>query len=303
MSESRSKEIRFWWPIPLAALIWLVIIWEFGYFLKSPKEEIVSSPPIDARFVELPDTEPEQESSPPKSSSQTEPPKPEPKLEPKPELKPKPEPEPEPKHEPPPSPQPLPIETEIPIKPLPEKAVTETEVPVAIRPAPHSAPPTDLASYINAARARRQTAEISDERENTETMSNPRQLSADEKRMANIRRNLQPEGTSGVFQIISMGVRTARFSFRGWTTDYNNSRREVIEVDAGLNGDVERAIIRRMIELIRKHFKGDFNWESHRLNRVVVLSARMEDNDGLEDFLMVEFFGPNSGFQRNQLLR
>jgi len=73
-------------------------------------------------------------------------------------------------------------------------------------------------------------------------------------------------------------------SFRGWTTDYNNSRREVIEVDAGLNGDVERAIIRRMIELIRKHFKGDFNWESQRLNRVVVLSARMEDNAGLEDF-------------------
>lgn len=284
MSGSRSKEIRFWWPIPLAALIWLVIIWEFGYFLKSPKEEIVSSPPIDARFVELPDTEPEQESSPPKSNSQIEPPKSEPK------------PEPEPKHEPPPSPQPRPIETEIPIKPLPEKAVTETEVPVAIRPAPNSAPPTDLASYINAARARRQAAEISDERENTETLSNPRQLSADERRMANIRRNLQPEGTSGVFQIISMGVRTARFSFRGWTTDYNNSRREVIEVDAGLSGDVKRAIIRRMIELIRKHFKGDFNWESHRLNRVIVLSARMEDNEGLEDFLMVEFFGPSSGF-------
>ena len=291
MPESRSKEIRFWWPIPLAAFIWLVIIWGFGYFLKSPKEEIIASPPIDARFVELPDTKPEQESSPPKSSSQIEPPKPEPK------------PEPKPKHEPPPSPQPRAIETEIPIKPLPEKTVTETEVSVTIPPASHSAPPTDLASYINAARARRQAAEISDERENTETMSNQRQLSADEKRMANIRRNLQPEGTSGVFQIISKGVRTARFSFRGWTTDYNNSRREVIEVDAGLNGDVERAIIRRMIELIRKHFKGDFNWESHRLNRVVVLSARIDDNDGLEDFLMVEFFGPSSGYQRNQLLR
>ncbi|WP_239250477.1 hypothetical protein [Candidatus Nitrotoga sp. M5] len=121
--------------------------------------------------------------------------------------------------------------------------------------------------------------------------------------MANIRRNLQPPGTSGIFQIISMGVRTARFSFRGWTTDYNNSRREIIEVDAGLNGDVERAVIRRMIELIRKHFKGDFNWESQRLNRVIVLSARLEDNAGLEDFLMLEFFGTYSGFQRGSLLR
>jgi hypothetical protein len=100
-----------------------------------------------------------------------------------------------------------------------------------------------------------------------------------------------------------MGVRTARFSFRGWTTDYNNSRREIIDVDAGLNGDVERAVVRRMIELIRRHFNGNFNWESHRLNRVVVLSARMEDNAGLEDFLMLEFFGADSGFQRNWPLR
>ena len=298
MPESRSKEIRFWWPIPLAAIIWLIIIWEFGYFLKSPKEEIISAPPIDARFVELPETKPEQESSTPKSISQNQPePEPEPKLKPKPQL------EPEPKHEPPPAPQPRAIETEKLIKPLPEKTVTPTEVPLAPPPAPHSAPPTDLASYINAARTRRQAAEISDERENTETMSNPRQLSADEKRMANIRRNLQPEGTSGVFQIISMGSRTARFSFRGWTTDYNNSRREVIEVDAGLNGDVERAIIRRMIELIRRHYKGNFNWESHRLNREVILSARMEDNEGLEDFLMLEFFSTNSGFQRSPPLR
>ncbi|MFZ1766762.1 MAG: hypothetical protein WAT68_08930 [Candidatus Nitrotoga sp.] len=294
MPESKSQEIRFWWPIPLAAIIWLVIIWEFGYFLKSPKEEIISSPPIDARFVELPDTQPEQESSPPKSSPQNQP---------EPELKPKLEPKPEPTHEPPPTPQPRAIETEKPMKPLPEKTVTQTEAPLAPPPAPHSAPPTDLASYINAARTRRQAAEISDERENTETISSPRQLSADEKRMANIRRNLQPEGTSGVFQIISMGSRTARFSFRGWTTDYNNSRREVIEVDAGLNGDVERAIIRRMIELIRKHYKGNFNWESHRLNREIILSARMEDNEGLEDFLMLEFFGTNSGFQRSPPLR
>ena len=62
-------------------------------------------------------------------------------------------------------------------------------------------------------------------------------------------------------------------------------------------------IIRRMIELIRKHFKGDFNWESHRLNRVIVLSARIDDNDGLEDFLMLEFFGAGSGFQGSRPFR
>ena len=46
-----------------------------------------------------------------------------------------------------------------------------------------------------------------------------------------------------------------------------------------------------MIVLIRSHYTGDFFWESHRLGRTVTLSARAEDNDGLEDFMMREFFG------------
>ena len=69
----------------------------------------------------------------------------------------------------------------------------------------------------------------------------------------------------------------------------------MIEVDAGPNGDVEREIVRSMIVLIRRYFKDFFNWESLRLKRVVVLSARMEDNAGLEDFLIREFFGAGTG--------
>ena len=48
-----------------------------------------------------------------------------------------------------------------------------------------------------------------------------------------------------------------------------------------------------MISLIREHYQGDFNWESHRMARTIVLSARPEDSAGLEDFLMLEFFGQN----------
>jgi hypothetical protein len=162
-------------------------------------------------------------------------------------------------------------------------------------PAPGLAPPTDLQSYLNAARARRRAAETAAERENAEARASERAPSDDEIRMANIRRNLQPQGTNGVFQIVHMGTRTGEFSFRGWTKDYSNGRRELIEVDAGQNGDLERAIVRSMITLIRKYFKGDFNWESQRLNRVIILSARMEDNAGLEDFLISEFFGPGAG--------
>ncbi len=111
---------------------------------------------------------------------------------------------------------------------------------------------------------------------------------------AAINRNLRTaptEGVGGVFTILRKGTRTAEFAFNGWRPDSYRQWREVIEVDAGAGGDVERAIVRRMIELIRTHYAGDFRWESHNLGRVVILSARPQDNDGLEEFLIREFFG------------
>ena len=107
--------------------------------------------------------------------------------------------------------------------------------------------------------------------------------------MSNVKRNLAA-GTSGIFQIISIESRSAAFSFRGWTNDSGNSRREYVQVEIGTNSSIEIAIVRRMIELIRRYYKGNFNWESQRLDRTVVLSARVEDNEGLETFMMKEFF-------------
>ncbi len=147
--------------------------------------------------------------------------------------------------------------------------------------------PNDFMSMIIAKRAQRAAAEAA-------AGGRGREPSQDEIAMANINRNArsltQRDGTSGVFQLLSKGHRAAQFSFNGWTGDRSNSRRDVIEVDAGLNGNIEIAIIRRMIELIRTHYKGDFNWDSRRLGRVVVLSARVEDTTGLEEFMMREFF-------------
>ncbi|MEK6708691.1 MAG: hypothetical protein AABY81_07815 [Pseudomonadota bacterium] len=247
MASSRSMEIRFWWPMPLAAAIWLLIIWGFGLFLTSPRIEIVTPPSIEARFVELSESRLEQES--------------------------------------------LPSPRQIP------RAQAKVQ-PKAIEKPPSDSPsdrnleaPTDMMAYINQARARRRAAGTFDERENAETMAPGRQSSEEEIRMANIKRNLQAPGTNGIFRIVRMGARTAEFTFRGWTTDPGNSRLELIEVEAGPDGDVERAIVRRMIQLIRQYHEGNFNWESPRLGRVVVLSARMEENAGLEDFMMREFFG------------
>jgi hypothetical protein len=161
-------------------------------------------------------------------------------------------------------------------------------------PPPPKEPPFDMMAAINARREARRAAEAAAAR-------GPGEPTPDEIAQANIARNLKGPGSGvgGVFQILSKGTRTAEFAFNGWRPDTEKRWREVIEVDAGLGGDVERAIVKRMIELIRTHYQGDFRWESHRLGRTVPLSARLEDNDGLEDFLMREFFetptlGPGS---------
>lgn len=135
---------------------------------------------------------------------------------------------------------------------------------------------SDMASYVKAMRAQRHGAGEDG-------------ASQDEVQMANLKRT-QPSGTNGVFQLLSMDTHSARITFLGWKGEFSYSRRETYEVNANIGEDIHRAIVRKMIEIIRRYYDGDFNWDSPRLGRVVVLSARLQDNDGLEDFLLEEFF-------------
>ncbi len=150
-----------------------------------------------------------------------------------------------------------------------------------------------MLAMVEAARARRQ-AEEDALHQYTSEMRGREDPSGGDMATASIKRNLQTlsgrGGTSGVFQILQKGHRSGQFAFRGWTTGGRSDWKEVIEVDAGPQGDIELAMVRKMIELIRQHYQGNFNWESYRLGRVIVLSARMEDSAGLEAFLMREFF-------------
>jgi len=187
----------------------------------------------------------------------------------------------------PPSPAPRPVPrkrpepTPPPVTPVPAPvAPLPTPVPV---PPPIPAPPVDMMAAVEARRAQRRAAEAAAAR-------GPPKPTEDA-----ATRNLATlsgrEGVGGVFQVLRIGTRSGEFAFNGWKPDSRSQWREVIEVDAGLHGNVELAIIKRMIVLIRSHYTGDFFWESHRLGRTVTLSARAEDNDGLEDFMMREFFG------------
>ena len=146
-----------------------------------------------------------------------------------------------------------------------------------------------MAALIQANRERRRLAEAAAVRG-----GGGREPSASEGAQANLGRNLRSlsrsDGTGGVFQIRRMGAQTAEFAFRGWNRSRRGQWQELIEVQAGPDGDLQRAIVRRMIALIREHYTGNFQWESYRLDRVLVLSAAPEDNEGLDEFLLREFF-------------
>ncbi len=156
--------------------------------------------------------------------------------------------------------------------------------------------PVDMMSLVNANRQRRQSEENYASRENAAAIARERGNSQEDAREAVIKRNLAQEGTNGIFQIKEIQLHSAQFSFRGWKNNINNARLELIDVQAGPNESIQRAIVKKMIVIIRREYSGDFNWESQMLGRVVILSARMQDNAGLEDFLIREFFGPGSRY-------
>ena len=164
----------------------------------------------------------------------------------------------------------------------------------SISPVP-AEPVVDTMSQVAAARERRRRLEEQAAQQNSEAQIASQGPSENDQAMARIKANIQAanysrKGTNGIFQVLNKGVQTGRFSFRGWTNDPRDSTHQTYEVDAGVGGDVEMALIRRMIQLIREHYKGDFNWDSQRLGRVVQLSARPEDTAMLETFMMKEFF-------------
>ena len=185
-----------------------------------------------------------------------------------------------------PRPAPRPAPKAIPAPTPPPVAVAPREAPAPLPlPPPIPAPPVDMLAAVEARRAQRRALESEQAR------APPSDKPPSDAATRNLATLSGQEGVGGVFQVLRIGTRTGEFAFNGWRPSGRNQWREVIEVDAGLHGNVQVAMIKRMIQLIRTHYSGDFYWESHRLGRVVMLSAKEEDNEGLEDFMMKEFFG------------
>ena len=75
MANSRSKEIRLWWPLPLAVLIWILLIWGVGFVLSLQEiEPIQPPPPIAASFIDLNEAENAKNSMPASTPNSAQPP-------------------------------------------------------------------------------------------------------------------------------------------------------------------------------------------------------------------------------------
>ena len=93
--------------------------------------------------------------------------------------------------------------------------------------------PVDMMAYVNARRAQRQASEVDAAKQNAEAVAREIGPTAEQVREERIKNNFK-NGTNGIFEITSLSARHAAFSFRGWTNDYSNARRESFEVEAFL---------------------------------------------------------------------
>lgn len=166
----------------------------------------------------------------------------------------------------------------------------------ALAPAPAARPAEpDLMAYVEARRRARGAA-------HEDAASAPRAEPSDDQRanriaMANLASanslvfGYDPGKSGGVFTIEHMGYDYAEFTFTGWNSDARRHTKQLIEVRKGTNDDIRIAIVRRMIAVIREYEPEEFGWDSQRLGRSLALSSRLRDNAGLEEFMMLEFFG------------
>ncbi len=278
------------WTLLLSILLHLSLLWLFAPKLfsigapieKAPPLEITLGPPqkeeVAPSEAVLPTPEPVQEKKPQKQKQKPT------KAQPSKQVK--------------------PIET--PVEIVKESAITvpknETLNKTIPKPAPADTSPDplpgeDMQAFIK----RQQQAKLAKQGLSTQdveaVMASNNPQSAGDKRDAKIKANLDLEGKNGIFEIRYLGPHHATFSFKGWKNNVNTARLEIFDVEAPDGTDIRLAVIRKMIEIIRRDYDGDFNWDSRRLGRVIELSARLSDNAQLEAFLMKEFFGPGSSLQ------
>jgi hypothetical protein len=176
-------------------------------------------------------------------------------------------------------------------EPPPKAALTP---PVAL-PIP-SAPKGDLSAYIDYRRSVRAALEDPAAKAQAAAPVEDENTRANRLAAANLSSTRQmtfgfdPAKSGGMFEMQRMSFDYGEFTFTGWNTLMGRRTKQLIEVRRGSASDIRLAIVRKMIAIIREHEPEEFTWDSQRLGRTLVLSSRLRDNSGLEDFMLQEFF-------------
>lgn len=188
-------------------------------------------------------------------------------------------------------PQPQPKRAVATITPPAARPKLETYVPPVV--APMKPPPEmDMSEMIAKRRAQReaehpQPVEPAPESENDRAMRIAKANIAGAQGRSSGR---DRDDTGGLFSIADRTYHGAEVKFRGWNTNFRRNWTQQVHVEVGDWPDLETAIVKKMIEIIRKDHPGDFPWESQRLGKVIVMSARKQDEPELTAFLLKEMF-------------
>ncbi|MEH6436418.1 hypothetical protein [Massilia sp. DD77] len=172
---------------------------------------------------------------------------------------------------------------------LPDEKPEEVAKPTP-QPRTEAPPEMDMAAAIEARRKQRGATSGSD------TPSEESEAARGQARaLANIaaingRGRDDRNETGGIFSVSNKTFHSMDLRFRGWNPNFKRRWLTQVTVEQGSEPDVETAVVKKMIELIRREKTGDFEWDSHRLGRVVKLSARPQDTEELMQFLYKEMF-------------
>jgi hypothetical protein len=173
---------------------------------------------------------------------------------------------------------------------IPERVAEEPAPRPPTKSEPIVEPPVDMSAMVEAARKLRNQNRDPGESEETEAQR------ADRIARANIAkagsRGRDSEDAGGVFEVRHVGVSSGEFFFRGWSTSRGRTAAQMINVYTAGEEDVQVAIVKKMIAIIRAEKADEFTWESHRLGRSIIMSARPEREPELIAFLLKELF-PN----------
>lgn len=105
-----------------------------------------------------------------------------------------------------------------------------------------------------------------------------------------VKQNLNESGTNGIFTVTTLNRFEGTFAFQGWQGEFSNAQRHFYRVETfNASDDIRVLMVNKMIDIIRTHYSGDFQWQSRRLGDTVTLSARPKDHNRLVRFLLIEF--------------